>query len=76
LRGEEIPLTSRIVSIVDAYDAMTHGRPYRRPVDPEEAFRELRRCAGSQFEGSLVDIFVKEVSAEARIIRLDSDMMR
>lgn len=76
LRGEEIPLTSRIVSIVDAYDAMTHGRPYRRPVDPEEAFRELRRCAGSQFEGSLVDIFVKEVSAEARIIRLGSDTMR
>ncbi len=57
LKGEEIPLECRILSIVDAYDAMTNDRPYRRAKSREEALAELKDCAGSQFDPRLVEIF-------------------
>ncbi len=53
--GEEIDLASRIIGVVDAFDAMTTPRPYRDPVSPTEALEELRRCAGSQFDLVVVD---------------------
>ena len=56
--GEErIPLPCRILAIVDAYDAMTNDRPYRRAMAPEAALAELRRCAGTQFDPDLVELF-------------------
>lgn len=57
LKGEEIPLECRILTIVDAFDAMTNDRPYRRAKSREEALAELKACAGSQFDPRLVEIF-------------------
>ena len=60
LQGEDIPLLSRITAIVDAYDAMTNKRPYNsNPKSQKEAFTELKRCAGTQFDPELVKIFLK-----------------
>jgi|GEM_PF-386795 len=57
LRGEEIPLLSRILAVIDAYDVMIHGRTYREPVSREEALEELKNCAGTQFDPHLVAVF-------------------
>ena len=61
LKGEEIPLECRILAIADAYDAMTNDRPYRKRMTHEEAMEELKRCAGSQFDPFLVEMFIKIV---------------
>ncbi|MFW6381744.1 MAG: HD-GYP domain-containing protein, partial [Bacillota bacterium] len=61
LSGEDIPLTSRIICIVDAFDVMVHERPYKQPIGVEEALVELKRCAGQQFDPELVRVFEKEV---------------
>lgn len=55
LAGEEIPPTSRIVFVCDAYDAMTSDRPYRPAMDREAAVRELRAGAGTQFDPQVVE---------------------
>jgi diguanylate cyclase (GGDEF)-like protein len=57
LRGDDIPLGARIISVCDAYDAMVTDRPYRRGTDSESALAELRRCAGSQFDPRVVEAF-------------------
>ena len=57
LRANDIPLGARIVAIADAYDAMTHDRPYKRAITHEMAIKELRRHAGTQFDPQLVALF-------------------
>lgn len=57
LRGGEIPLGARIISVADAYDTMTTKRLYRKAMSTEEAMQELRRCADTQFDPDLVDSF-------------------
>ncbi|MBC8014496.1 MAG: diguanylate cyclase [Sporomusaceae bacterium] len=59
LAGEAIPLECRILSIADAYDAMTNDRSYRKAMSHEAAVVELKRCAGKQFDPQLVDKFVQ-----------------
>ena len=51
LAGESIPLGARIIAVCDAYDAMVSNRPYRSRMSAEVALEELRRCAGTQFDG-------------------------
>jgi diguanylate cyclase (GGDEF)-like protein/PAS domain S-box-containing protein len=62
LRGEQIPLECRILSVLDAYDAMVTSRPYSNKVTKEEAVSELKRCSGTQFDPRLVDRFVEAIS--------------
>jgi putative two-component system response regulator len=61
LRGEEIPIGARIVAVTDAYDAMTHDRPYRNRMSRDEARAELVRHRGSQFDPDLVEAFLEYV---------------
>ena len=58
LGGEEIPLGSRIILVVDAYDAMTSDRVYSARISHEQAVDELERCAGTQFDPEIVSVFV------------------
>ncbi len=62
LAGDEIPLESRILHIVDAFEAMTSDRPYHKAISVEEAVEELERCADTQFDGSMVDVLRELVS--------------
>ena len=57
LKGDSIPLEGRILAIADAYDAMTSPRPYREQLSSQSALEELRRCAGTQFDPELVELF-------------------
>jgi putative nucleotidyltransferase with HDIG domain len=58
LKGEQIPLGARIFSIADAMDAMISDRPYRRALPLSHAREEIRRCAGSQFDPKVVEVFL------------------
>jgi diguanylate cyclase (GGDEF)-like protein len=64
LQGERIPLAARIISVCDAYDAMTSPRPYRKTLTHPEALAELYRCAGAQFDAVVVETFVRVVGSE------------
>jgi diguanylate cyclase (GGDEF)-like protein len=57
LQANEIPLGARIVAIADAYDAMTHDRPYKRAISHDAAILELKEHAGTQFDPELVTLF-------------------
>jgi diguanylate cyclase (GGDEF)-like protein/putative nucleotidyltransferase with HDIG domain/PAS domain S-box-containing protein len=61
--GDHIPLGARILAIVDAYDAIVFDRVYRKARSRDEAFAELRRCSGTQFDPSLVERFISVVQA-------------
>lgn len=66
LAGEEIPLTARIFAVVDAYDAITSDRPYRRARGHAAAAGELQRAAGSQLDPAIVQAFAKVPEVELR----------
>ena len=59
LAGGDIPLTARIVSVVDAFDAMTSERAYRRPLPRREALHRLRSGSGAQFDPRVVDALLR-----------------
>jgi HD-GYP domain-containing protein (c-di-GMP phosphodiesterase class II) len=60
--GENIPLLSRIVAVVDAYDAMTEDRPYRKGMSKEAALTEIIKNSGKQFDPNIAKIFVEIIS--------------
>jgi diguanylate cyclase (GGDEF)-like protein/PAS domain S-box-containing protein len=68
LRGEDIPLPCRILAVADAYDAMTSDRPYRAAMSPQAAAQELRRCAGTQFDPSVVERFLCVIDEESSVL--------
>ena len=69
LKGEDIPLYARILSVADAYDSMVYGRSYRYAYTPIESLTELERCSGSQFDPKIV-------KALARILRKDKSLLK
>lgn len=68
VKGQQIPIECRILSIADAYDAMTNDRPYRKALTHTQALAEIIRCSGEQFDPELVERFaymLKSVSPSA-----------
>jgi response regulator RpfG family c-di-GMP phosphodiesterase len=59
LKGNEIPLTARIVSVADVFDALSHKRPYKAAWSPERCIANLRENAGTQFDPTVVDAFLR-----------------
>src|SRR6266508_3198953 len=66
LREDQIPLAAQIIAVADAYQAMTSERPYREPMSRKDALRELRACAGTQFNPVVVEAFITTVVNENR----------
>ncbi|MDD3237926.1 MAG: HD domain-containing protein [Candidatus Gastranaerophilales bacterium] len=58
LKGEEIPISARIIALADTYDAMTSTRPYRKSLPHEVAIAEIQKCSGTQFDPQLAEMFV------------------
>jgi putative two-component system response regulator len=67
LRGDEIPLLARIISVCDAFDALVNDRPYRTRLSVDQAIAILRAGAGTQWDPELVELFVAEVATIQRI---------
>ncbi len=61
LKGEKIPLLSRIIAVADAYEAMTSERDYKKTMNKEQAIVELKRCAGTQFDSYIVQVFIEKI---------------
>ena len=59
LKGERIPIASRILSVADAFDAMTNDRVYRRAIPIEDAIKEIKHNAGTQFDPNIAELFVR-----------------
>lgn len=59
IQGKKIPIGARVLSIVDAFDVMTNGRPYKDPMSHEEALKEIELGAGSQFDPELAKRFIE-----------------
>ena len=77
LAGEEIPLGARIIAVCDAFDAMTTNRPYQPAIPLDDALEELRRCAGTQFDPDVVELFCQEAERarqDAALIAADEGL--
>lgn len=70
LEGMDIPLGSRIISVADAFGAMTTDRPYRKALSIDKATEELRRFSGMQFDPAIVEIFIS-ILREKGILKSD-----
>jgi putative two-component system response regulator len=64
LKGEHIPLSARIVAVVDTLDALTHGRPYKRAISLQDAMKEIRAQSGQQFDPQVVDAIFRVITPQ------------
>jgi HD-GYP domain-containing protein (c-di-GMP phosphodiesterase class II) len=67
LKGDAIPFEARVVSVADAFDAMTSARPYRPSLQVSRAVAELKNCAGSQFDARVVEAFLDAFPPEVAL---------
>jgi signal transduction histidine kinase/HD-GYP domain-containing protein (c-di-GMP phosphodiesterase class II) len=67
LKGEKIPIGARILAVMDAFEAMTIGRPYRENLSLDEAVRELKSCSGTQFDPRVVDAILNILQVQRLI---------
>ena len=58
LRGEDIPYLARLLNIIDSYDVMSNGRPYKEKMTLEEIIEEIEKCSGKQFDPELAEVFI------------------
>lgn len=65
LKGDSIPLLSRVAAIADAYEVMAHGRAYKKALTRSEIVDEFQRCSGTQFDPSLVKVFFEVINKES-----------
>ncbi len=73
LIGNEIPLPSRIVAVCSTYDTLTARETYRSPMNPQDAIAELRRVAGRQLDGELVESFIALLEREGPVVFAHGD---
>ena len=66
LKGEQIPINSRIIKVADAYDAMTKDRSYRKKMTQKEAISELQNCLGTDFDPQIVEVFIGQILANEK----------
>lgn len=64
LKEHKIPKLSRIITIIDSYDVMTHSRPYKGVMTHKEAIAEIKRCTGTQFDPDIAKLFIKIMNEE------------
>lgn len=70
LKGDQIPLPARIVAVADAFDAMTHDRPYRKAMTTLDAVKELKACSGGQFDPQVVLALFRSLARPGRDVSL------
>jgi diguanylate cyclase (GGDEF)-like protein len=63
-KGLQIPLLSRIISVVDSFDVMTHDRPYHKAISIKDALTEVKHCSGTQFDPDIACIFVSMIEGK------------
>jgi diguanylate cyclase (GGDEF)-like protein len=66
LKGNNISLLARILSIADSYDVMTHSRPYKQAINKQEALEELKRYSGIQFDPDLIHVFIEKIAGKLK----------
>ncbi len=73
LRGDEIPIGARVLAVVDAYQSMTTGRPYKKAVAVENAVKELVECVDKQFDSDVVNAFIDVLRKEGKLPAAQAD---